>query len=1058
MKLIKQTKLHFREGNSDKVYEADICEVGANQYIVNFRYGKRGANLTEGTKTVAPVDLTKAQELFDKLIKEKTAKGYQDVTAGGEAKAVSEFNRTGDDETDRKNAILWHLELGVSNPPKQRQKRWNIKRAIWRAGELNLKEAAPHLLGLFGKGLSKEVELYNYCILWALGYCAADTEQATKAKEVLWNFIDNYEIEVSDMVRRIAKSSYLMLANAEEKQQFFAYMRDLLPDAIKNALNNPPALSNLLNDYFNRGGHTIFSFIENLYFYSFSDVAIKKVLAQWLEKAETKPNQFKQLRYVYKIAAHQHDAQALGLLGGKFTLNYGNFRGKFAYLNYRKVSVRHELSKPESRFAFSSQTRNKLVKDFDKNLFALGAKGDVAYVKSATAFLLAYTESQKGYVYDKSTYERNPQNGRWESKILFTYSPYSDEKHFIFNKILYANSDRYQVRSQEPFAETICINQYDPRKADMSKIHPKREEKHPELWDKLPNAFVTLLIGAKNSSVAEFAIRGLQAQVNYQEILSRFDKPTLLKLLQSPLQLVVKFSLDLIKSKFDPTEFEIDFLLQLLSSSVSEVQQYALECLRLSQNKLMSSTDNVFILLTHYNYNAYEFGFKLFKGAVENWNKDQKRAFIGKIISFFLGQTQHDGRNNSKLPFISEAFTEKLADELKEISLNIITDLLNHPLPVVHTLGLNLLKINQVPAEKLPRELVTFLCYNSQEQLRKAGFVILNSFSTAALRENIPFLLSIFVGTVDSNRLEGKKLLNALLAADSTAGEEICNQLIPYMLKKEAWEGAHAWISNHLRIELSDYLKVVNRELIFRLLNVEFSKSHELAALLLSRYIAPETMSVRSIVRLGSHETIDVRKLCYKIFENSVARMRYEATDALRLLDSQWDDTREFAKAYFSQNFTETEWTPELLISICDHTREDVQQYGTQLVNRYFKPENGSEYLLKLSQHPRHTVMQHVTNYLYSYASDNLTTLRQLEQYFVSLLSQVNKARAGKERVFAFLRQEGLKTAEAAQFVTQIMDRISATVAIGDKATCIEIIRDLKIAFPATNSLLVVNG
>jgi hypothetical protein len=39
MKLIKQTRLVFVEGKSDKVYEVDLCEVGANQFVVNFRYG-----------------------------------------------------------------------------------------------------------------------------------------------------------------------------------------------------------------------------------------------------------------------------------------------------------------------------------------------------------------------------------------------------------------------------------------------------------------------------------------------------------------------------------------------------------------------------------------------------------------------------------------------------------------------------------------------------------------------------------------------------------------------------------------------------------------------------------------------------------------------------------------------------------------------------------------------------------------------------------------------------------------------------------------------------------
>lgn len=1054
MKLVKQSKLHFREGNSDKVYEAEICEVGANQYIVNFRYGKRGANLTEGTKTVAPVDLSKAQDIFDKLIKEKTAKGYQDVSAGGEAKAVSEFLRTGDDATDRKNAILYHLELGVSNPPKQRQKRWNIKRAIWRAGELKLKEAASHLCNLFGKGLSKEVNLYNYCIVWSLGRTAAETETAEQAKVILWDFIANHGLETADMVRRIAKSSYLMLANAEEKSKLFAYLHDLLPDAVKKALNSPDLLD-LLTDYLERGGHTIFNFIENLYLYSFGDPKVKKILLQWIALAQCKPNQWKQLRYVYKIALHQNDTQVWANLAAEFTLATPNFRGSWAVINYKKVKARPELAKADSRLAFSAQTRKKLVTEADKNLFALGKTGSLDYIKAATAFLLVYTESQKGHVYDKTTYERNAQTGRWESKILYTYSPYANEKHFIFNKILYANSQRYLLLNKEPFANCICAKGYAPRHVDLNQVYPQREESYPELWDKLPYAFVTLLINGKNEAVAEFALRGLKAQANYSEIITRFDKKTLLLLLASPINLTAKFALELIKLKFAPQEFEIDFLLQLLASTVAEVKQYVLDCLGVSQNRLIHSVETVFALLTHADYTVYEFGYKLFKST--EWESEKKKIFITKTISYFLSQNQ-DGRNNSKLPHIAEAFCDKFAAELSELNLLIINDLLNHQLAVVRTLGLSLLKLNQVLAERLPRELLTFLCFNGQEQLRAEGFLLLNQFSAAALRENIAFLLSLFISDNPISRQDAQKLLNKLLAAEQSAGEDICNQLIPFLLKKQLWEGLHGWITGYLKKELSNYLHIINRELIFRLLNVEFLPAQELAALLLARYVQPETMSLRSLVRLGSHEAIAVRQLCYQFFKNSVTRMRYEAADALRLLDSSWDDTREFAKGFFADNFGENEWTAELLISICDHTRPDVQQYGTNLLNRYFNPSNGSEYLLKLSQHPRHTIMQHVTNYLQNYASDNLPVLRQLEPYFITLLSQVNKARTGKTRIFAFLRQEGLKTAAAAQFVCEILDRISATVAIGDKATCIELIRDLKVAFPATNSLLVVSN
>ena len=57
MKLVRQARLLFVEGKSEKVYEVDLCEVGPNKLVVNFRYGKKGAALKDGSKTVAPVGL-----------------------------------------------------------------------------------------------------------------------------------------------------------------------------------------------------------------------------------------------------------------------------------------------------------------------------------------------------------------------------------------------------------------------------------------------------------------------------------------------------------------------------------------------------------------------------------------------------------------------------------------------------------------------------------------------------------------------------------------------------------------------------------------------------------------------------------------------------------------------------------------------------------------------------------------------------------------------------------------------------------------------------------------
>jgi bifunctional non-homologous end joining protein LigD len=67
--------LYFRQGSSDKVYQASIESKG-DGFIVAFAYGRRGATLSSGVKTQAPVDLDQAKRVFDKLVAEKTAKGY----------------------------------------------------------------------------------------------------------------------------------------------------------------------------------------------------------------------------------------------------------------------------------------------------------------------------------------------------------------------------------------------------------------------------------------------------------------------------------------------------------------------------------------------------------------------------------------------------------------------------------------------------------------------------------------------------------------------------------------------------------------------------------------------------------------------------------------------------------------------------------------------------------------------------------------------------------------------------------------------------------------------
>jgi bifunctional non-homologous end joining protein LigD len=75
---MESTSLYYKEGSSDKVYHATL-EKNDQGYVVNFAYGRRGSALKTGSKTSSPVSLEKAEEIYNKLLKEKLSKGYRQM-------------------------------------------------------------------------------------------------------------------------------------------------------------------------------------------------------------------------------------------------------------------------------------------------------------------------------------------------------------------------------------------------------------------------------------------------------------------------------------------------------------------------------------------------------------------------------------------------------------------------------------------------------------------------------------------------------------------------------------------------------------------------------------------------------------------------------------------------------------------------------------------------------------------------------------------------------------------------------------------------------------------
>ena len=73
--ITQSVTLAYKEGSSDKVYRVTLEETNG-LYSVNVEYGRRGGTMITGTKTNAPTSLTPASNIYDKIVREKMAKGY----------------------------------------------------------------------------------------------------------------------------------------------------------------------------------------------------------------------------------------------------------------------------------------------------------------------------------------------------------------------------------------------------------------------------------------------------------------------------------------------------------------------------------------------------------------------------------------------------------------------------------------------------------------------------------------------------------------------------------------------------------------------------------------------------------------------------------------------------------------------------------------------------------------------------------------------------------------------------------------------------------------------
>ena len=283
--------------------------------------------------------------------------------------------------------------------------------------------------------------------------------------------------------------------------------------------------------------------------------------------------------------------------------------------------------------------------------------------------------------------------------------------------------------------------------------------------------------------------------------------------------------------------------------------------------------------------------------------------------------------------------------------------------------------------------------------------------------------------------------------------QEIAAEFIEVLLIPEKHQGVHSYLVHLLKEDLPGWMATINKETTLNLLKAKFGTAQEIGGLILGanhqNWLSEFT--TQEIVKLANHEILSVRQAARQMFLQILPRLRTNTQDmvaAVNILSAKWQDSREFAFKIFTTELSTDEFTPEVLITICDSVREEARTLGRDLLTRNFRETDGEEYLLKFSEHPSADMQLFVTNYLEKYATNNPEKLQKLEPLFISILSRVNRGSTAKKRIFTFLETEAQKSELAAKTIAEIMTRQSATIAITDKSKTLQIMLKIHKKYP----------
>ncbi|MDR1063415.1 MAG: HEAT repeat domain-containing protein [Azoarcus sp.] len=922
-------------------------------------------------------------------------------------------------------------------------------RLAWQLGEQRVTQAVPLLLPLFGSGDT----MLDYCLCWALGRCG--DPQAIPALN------RQRQCGSSEAIRRMAALAWLELSADAVRQAHAETLTGDWPAMLREAWASGEIV---------RIGHALaqpdtwrhisrgewLEELDQIAQASAHRTLARQLLIRHIADLPLKHGTYRTIRRIYKAAEFRGDAEIIGLLHERFeTTPSAERRPDYLRIGRDYLPFKDALEKrPEAvealGIAYTVRSRNHLRRRTWRTLRRLARAENDEFIPLALGVLSAFrdehaSEPHTGFGQYWDARQRQMAAG-WVH-----YGGYS--RWLVYHRLIHGNGARW--RHPLRFSDCWSYPGAEPESADT--LDGPREEMFPELWDRHPHALVWLLQRARCAGVARFAARALLAN---RAFCTTLQTGQLSALLQSPIPDVVDFAFRCIRDRLEHAESntaqEAQWLLALVAAPLDQAHRFVLDRIAAATSRYTGDAELIAAMLCAPDDGIRKIARLLCESA------KNRPSTLNAIVIHTLDWLEDCETWSGPLAEIADNLLWALQQPLSSVAATApferLLALLLHHCPPVVCLCANWLASHRDITHELPPETLRALLESENPEICGAGIRLFS-----ALPERIQIAQpQLFITFCTSEHAEVRRA--AILALERLAemppagysrfAQCLCEPLRDTLFRREAAGGVHDDILTILQGPLQQPARATDIATHLRLCTAQSKGAQRLGAWLLSERQAMD-FKVADWAALARTPALVTRQWACRCYSDHPSAIEDDMEAGLRIFDSRWDDAQTFAQAFFREH---GRWTPALLIGLCDHSNPQVQDYGRELLDRHANPQTIADHLLELSQHPSASIQRLVGDWLETGVGGNMQRLRQLQPYFLTVLSQVNRARKTKNRILDFLRRQAAESEDAASIVTEIFARQAVSAAITDKAQYLQGLQEIHARFPQLPSPLAVQA